>query len=339
MASDGLKKLINDVDKLFKGGEYKKILDSIITYLPNQNNKITGICNFDDFIFMIKIYTAGSLVCNSDRINGQESAYVESEILKILNNEFSDATPCIPMYIYSYKMPESDVKKNIKSIKDCIDTEDKMCVIWDGLNSGIMTGEPTFILMEAGQINFIDFCKKASTHVDVWIIKSIIWMVIYTIMIIRKKYPKFKHGDLYARNIVLYMDADFIEADQLGRGYYLKIDDYNIPYIGIIPKIIDYELSMLDDKLYANYKLQIDTDDILQLLFDIKMLWTLENQITSFVDKLLGVDIGFNKNYIQVSNIIERHGGIPSLESMLNSKVFNYNKSNIDKDQIWGTWK
>jgi hypothetical protein len=135
------------------------------------------------------------------------------------------------------------------------------------------------------------------------------------------------------------MDFEFIEADRLGQSHYLKIGDYNIPYVGIIPKIIDYELSVLDDKIFSIYKLQAETDDILQLLFDIKTMWGQPNQIGLFIDKLLGVDIGETRSYFQVTDIIARNGGMPTYESLLNSKYFEYSKGDkVDKDQIWGSW-
>lgn len=327
------------IEKIFKNEDFEKLFKSVIINIPNQSNKITVICKLDDYIFMMKIYSADPVVCNNDHKNGKDSPYVESSILKVLNDEFFDMTPCIPALLYVNKMTESSVKKHKLTIQKCLDSGDNLCVVWNALNAGITIGPPTFILMEAGDFNLGAYCRFAQSFNDVWIIKSLIWMILYTINLIRKKYPKFKHGDLYTRNIILYLDSEYGKEDRLGQKHYLQIGEYYIPYVGIIPKIIDYELSVLDDNIRARYNSLVETDDILQLLFDVSSFWQSDNKVTELVDDILGVKLKRNISYIQASDIVNRNGGLQKLEKMLDSAVFGYQKGGVvDEDSIWGSW-
>jgi hypothetical protein len=338
----------NKLKNIFENDNYCLLLNNIILSFPNHNGKIVSIVSLDEFSFMMKVYAPGTITCNTDRPAGKDSPFVESEILRILNEDFFELTPCIPKLFYVHKMSESAVKKNIKSIQECIVTQKdietkknchEMCVIWDGLNSGLTTGQPTFILMEEGHIRFDDFCRNTSTHIDVWIVKSIIWMVIYTLKLITDKYPKFKHGDLYARNIILCVDEEFIEKDRLGKEIYIKMGEYFIPYVGIIPKIIDFELSILNDDIQSSYKLFKETDDINQLLYSIKSFFRKPNQITELVDNIIGIKTDNNLTFFQFNEIINKAGGIPDYETLLKSAAFNYKTDRIvEPKKIWGAW-
>jgi hypothetical protein len=331
-------RLRTKLKEIFDKDDYGQLFKSVIENLPNQNNKITVICKLENFQFMLKIYAPGKIICDSDRPNGLNSPYVESEILKILNKDFFDLTPCIPKLFYVHKMSDESVKKHIKTIEECIDRRDHLCPIWNAINENMLTGAPTFIMIEEGHINFYDYCCKASTHIDVWVIKTVVWMILYTLNLIKGKYPKFLHGDLFTRNIILYMDFEFIEKDRLGECYYLQLGDYYVPYVGIIPKLIDFELSILNDDIKAAYKLNGKQDDIMQLLYSIKSVFGSTNQITQFIDKI-SYPTPHDITYFEFSTIIDKEGGLKSIQELLDSPVFGYQKGGqMDESLIWGGW-
>lgn len=326
--------LKNEIDKILKSGNYKELFKSIVKTYPNSNNKITIICNIKNQQFMLKIYTDDLIICSSDRVDGKPSPYVESEILRLLN-ELIEFTPCIPDLITTYKMTDSDYNANFKSIKECINSNDPLCVIWNSINSKYATGYPTFIATSAGNIDLYNFCKRACNHIDTYIIMSSIWMIMYTILIIRRKYPDFEHGDLFARNIILYYDYEYIKNVRPGSSYYLNFildkKNYYVPYYGMIPRLIDFELSKLNSSLYAKQHMINETDDILQLLYSINNIYTTDNFVTVEIDKLLGSHIGYNLTYIQVAELIK----LKPIEELLN--LFEYDHE-VPDDCIWGSW-
>lgn len=340
-----LQLLQQDLNKIFESSDYNVLFKSITQHCQNNGDKITAVCKMKKWIFMLKVYADSNVECSNDRPNGQNSPYVETEILRLLN-ELHDQSPCIPILIAVHKMNEAELKRNIKSIQKCIHSKDEMCTLWNSLNIGRNVGGPTFIITEAGNINLYTFCQNASTHVDAWMIISFVWMILYTLYIIKLKYPKFVHGDLYARNIILCFDYDYIKDNSLASQHYLKFENsetFYVPYIGIVPKIIDYELAILNDDLFAKQNIGIiadngKTDDVLQLLYSIRNIYKFKNFVTDMLDRLLGIDIGTNISYIQAVDIIKRNGGMIPLEKMLKSDVFNYHKKSVDKDHIWGEW-
>jgi hypothetical protein len=342
---DSIKLIHLMLKDIFEKEKYNILFENISINFPNHNGKLTLIVNISDYTFMLKVYAPGAISCNIDRPNGKDSPYIESSIMNILNEEFFNLTPCIPKLFYVHKMSKQEVKKNIKSIQECIQLNkskkdcDIMCKLWDEINNGFAEGEPTFLFMEDGHLSFNDYCANASTHIEVWIIKTIIWLVVYTLDIITKKYPKFVHGDLFARNIILYMDSDFLKKDRLGEEVYINIGGYFIPYMGIIPKIIDYELSVLNDEYESKYQLSKNSIDLVQLMYSIRSIFRYENQITQMIDKLTGIKTDLDLNYFQYADVIQKNGGLPSYQTILSSDLFGYKKDKIvDPENIWGVW-
>ena len=294
-----MEKFIKEIKDIFDREDYQKLYDSIILQYPNQNNKITTLCKLNDYNFMLKIYCANNIICDIDNHKGQDSPFVESEVLKILNEKFFDRTPCIPFLIHTHKMSKETTKKQIMSIEKCTKERKELCLLWDLLNSGMSKGEPTFILMEAGNISLYQFCKNINTFNDLWVVKSIIWMILNTFKLIRAEYPEFKHGDLFTRNIILYFDNEYFSEDRLGSQFYLNFTGVNIPYVGILPKIIDFEISHLDKNLSSIQKLHMETDDIFQLLFDVFSVFNNQNILSDFINKLLNINFKTGMTYIQ----------------------------------------
>lgn len=324
----------NKLTQIFSNGKYKELFDSIIKKYPNSNNKITAVCKIDNYQFMLKAYADDVIQCTSDRDKGKPSPFVEAEILRILN-ELEDHTPCIPGLILVHKMTERDYKLHHKSIKECINNDDPLCTIWNAINAKYLTGQPTFIITESGNIDLANFCKRACSHVDSWMIMSFIWLIIYTIGVIRKKYPDFEHGDLYARNIILFYDYEYIQDTRPGSSYYLKFDvngkKYYVPYFGIMPRIIDFELSKLNSSLYSTQQTIGHCDDILQLLFSINNIYSTPNFVTVEIDKLWGKHIGFNLKIYQIAEIVH----LKPIDKLLD--LFGY-EGEVPDDCIWGEW-
>lgn len=339
MSTSELQILKKELTKIFEDSDYDVLFKYITTQIPNNWDKITAICEINKSKFMLKVYNESNVDCSTDRPNGKSSPFVESEILRLLN-KLHDETPCIPILIAIHKMNDAELKRNMKSIQKCIDSKDALCNIWNSINIGMTTGGPTFIAMECGQIDLLNYCKNATTHIDAWIALSFIWMILYTLKIIWQHYPDFHHGDLYARNIIICFDYEYIKTKNLtDNQYYLKFSDCYVPYNGMIPKMIDFELSILNDDVKSKQNIVGQTDDILQLLYSIKTIFKYKNFLTDSINKLIGLDLDNSLSYIQMHDIIHRHGGMPSLERLLNSPVFDYQKiKDVPDEKIWGDW-
>ncbi len=93
-----------------------------------------------------------------------------------------------------------------------------------------------------------DWIIANNNSIDMCVLKSILFMLIYTLYAVTNKYPSFKHNDLHTANILFWRDPNYKSS---GPQKFIKINACNkvfyVPYYGIIPKIIDFDLSSLDE--------------------------------------------------------------------------------------------
>lgn len=92
------------------------------------------------------------------------------------------------------------------------------------------------------------------------IILSLIWWIIYTFGAIQTVFPGFRHGDIHLGNIMIYSDWNYALDDGIK---YIEVtvkgdkpSTYWIPYLGILPKLIDFgHSSMPSEGIASNYTL------------------------------------------------------------------------------------
>lgn len=335
-------KLKAALDKIFKAGDYKQLVKSIQQNVhPANRSKVIAVTVIDKFYFLLKIYAPTAVHCNIDRDDGMPAPAAEAEILKQLFKAVGDVTPCIPVLFGAHEMNAADFKKYHKTLLECMKKDDELCRIWESIALGESKGRPTFIAMELCSIGFSDFCMSIRTHIDVWILKSLLWMMLYTFYRIRQVFPKFSHNDMWGRNIMLHVDSEYAIKDRSTNVHYLQFASdagkFNIPYYGLIPKIIDFETAVLDDTIKSSVKILGEADDVMKLLLYLNSLFSGRNQISDLVNDIVGFRIPIGTG-LQQKAFIESKGGLPSLEKMIKSPVFGYDKVDVADNQVWGSW-
>lgn len=109
------------------------------------------------------------------------------------------------------------------------------------------------ISSKVGSITFDHFIDKyIETPVSLPLFKSLIFMVLYTLHCIRVLYPRFEHYDLHTSNVLLVIDNSFVFDPR--RFSYLNFGDkYFVPYFGVLPKLIDFEYSVIPElKIFSD---------------------------------------------------------------------------------------
>jgi hypothetical protein len=233
-----------------------------------------------------------------------EDCEAEIEILKILKKNFIDTnlTPCIIEILYSSKLniekfkPDDKLclKLNTTITTTTDETLDEMfCKYNELLRAKIIKQQMTFLVLEICDKSLNSFLKNSDlSHIP--IIKSFIFMIIYTIMIINKKYPTFHHADLHTQNILLIIDnyvpnpynPDFLEFSIEGNAY-------KVPFYGYWIKIIDFGFSSIEEEKIINrhlseksFKYNRIKNDILWLFHDLYND-TYNTVISSYIKEIL----------------------------------------------------
>jgi len=205
----------------------------------------------------------------------------EIEILKIMKEEIIDknVSPCILEIIFAKKcqnlrrlLPKGktcdSVMRSSGNIKGDALLRD-ICVHADKQKYGLYEDKIAFIVVEKCDITLADMlANDVGSPVGYSVFKSILFQILYTLYAIRVRFPRFRHNDLHAENIMLKFDAGyklkFAEPRYLT--YIVGTNTYYLPYFGLIPKIIDFgfatipemgiESEVVDDPfiMYARHK-------------------------------------------------------------------------------------
>jgi hypothetical protein len=228
-----------------------------------------------------------------------------------------------------------------------------ICHYVDEINAGLAHDKIAFVVLEKCDITLFHYMERyINTPINVAIMKTIIFQIIYTLWAIRKIYPKFRHADLHSENVMLKFDIEFKyrAVEQKYLVYDVGGIKYAIPYFGIIPKIIDFgfsaipELGLLsssaDDK---QFQFARTPSDVMLLLRDIhsgisRSLEPNSGPISKILRQLVPSQLYIKHN----AEYIRRHPEeIPTDEEMMSNKIFDeYRRGarGILKSQIYGEY-
>lgn len=363
MAHNAIKRKLT-INDLFNCSDLSGFISSIIKVEPYKGVSMSRFytCEYDGIRFLTKL---GNYRKTPIELYGKVSKNVmphidaEINILKKLKERITDRnlSPCILELIY-YKICE--VSKLTPKEKQCEqlmfdytdtnpeeDVEQLMCKYNDLVKNDLAHDKCAFLVLDRCDIHLDEFLRKIiSSSVSITIFKSILFLIIYTIYVISIVYPGFKHYDLHTENIMLKFDSDFVfRADNI-KYYVFHIDgqQYNIPYFGIIPKIIDFGFSALpEENIVSNA-----TEDRVQMYYRPKndlvflfrhIYYTLSRSGADRlgrIDKLLQA-LEPNRTYAQynVEYIRKIEDKIPTYENMIKNDIWSeYRKIKIQKNAI-----
>jgi len=259
------------IHKIFDPNNLDKFIDSVaeILQIGGASGSKFFNCVINGSLYLVKMslytksYSEEKGIKNEKMSSGFD---VEIKLLtllkdKIINNNLSW---CI-LEILDYEI-YNDITKLVPSTKKCdqlITQELKMghhkdiiqntfCVYKDFIDSGVAYNKLSFIILETCEMTLYEFLNKyidtSPMHLEM--IKSIIFMLIYTVYVIKQVFPSFYHGDLHLGNVMLIFDPEFKYVP--GNPKYIKawVDNkpHYLPYFGIIVKIIDFDRASIPDE-------------------------------------------------------------------------------------------
>lgn len=188
----------------------------------------------------------------------------EIAILKVLQTEFLDAnvSPCI------VKLENQTVITDLKHFvrdEDCFKHNrnrrvvratpqniitNSVCTWALAVDTKIKKNSMAIEIMEECDMSLTSFINSyRDTPADFIQLKSVLFMVIYTLYRIQKKYPGFRHNDLHTDNVMIKIDREFDWKHTKPR-FLVFMDDgvkYTVPYFGYVPKIIDFGFSEIPE--------------------------------------------------------------------------------------------
>lgn len=225
------------------------------------------------------------------------------------------------------------------------------CAWRDKIFSGLAHNRIVFMVLEKCNMVLSQFIKSTiDTPIHVAIMRSILFMLVYTLFAITTIYPKFHHRDLHVDNVMLKFDDSYIF--NMNKPQYLTfiiIDTanervvYNVPYFGIIPKIIDFGFSSIPEEnimsaVVADKSLMYERADN-DLIFLFYWIHYAIEKSSPEVDKMLfaldptGSFVRFQTEHIR------RTEGIPTYKMMLNNPIFSQYKHSVPLTQTYHTYE
>lgn len=342
---------------IFNCNDISQFLDSIEIVLPftGYSKSKFVISEIDGVRFLVKLsfYRKDQPeIYGKHNPNTVHQNDAEINIMLILKERFllSNVTPCILNLIMYRKCasleiatPDTVICERIinreysyTQVEESIETV--FCRHRDLLNEDLGTNKFCYLVLEQADITFSGYLKRyINTPINNAVFKSIIFQIVYTIYVIKKLYPSFKHNDLHADNIMLKYDHE--HKFKSNNPKFIVFHDqntsniYSVPYFGFIPKIIDYgfaqineekQISDITDNKIVMYN-RID-NDIVYLLHDIYNIVDYSPEMENILNTLDPDRFykTFDPSYIRKHRAI-----IPSYETMLKNNIFDEYRTEI----------
>jgi hypothetical protein len=226
--------------------------------------------------------------------------YLEGQIYLKLTNEFllQNKTPHIvgvyKRYILediNYIFPEYCPNLDETLLQDpskMNPSMDKLCMLKKGYNKKLVGKKASLLVLENCPTNIsfevemiLGSSQKLKIKLELFrnLIRRVIFQFIFTLAVIREKYPKFIHNDMFLRNVLgiyehIHDPDDYVQYNFQGKSYYL-------PANGLYIKINDfgYSLNILDNNstleneiknsLNSNFEIENPIRDVYTFLFDL----------------------------------------------------------------------
>lgn len=191
-----------------------------------------------------------------DRSTNMTQTEAEIRCLALLNQHITEKgiSPCIVGLVYNKicedairLAPPSRVCVNLLLDHDADSVFEYVqrifCTYRDSVNAGLAHNKCAFLVLERCDITLRKFIMDTvDAPIMTPVFKSIIFQIIYVFYSIKKIWPKFRHNDLHADNVMLKYDRNWVYKATQPRFLMYNVEgvNYSVPYFGIIPKIIDF---------------------------------------------------------------------------------------------------
>jgi hypothetical protein len=293
-------------------------------------------------------------------------ADVEIAILKLFRKTIieKNITPCILELVTEHicegldeLTPTDKVCENLLTTSDdkspATSVRQLLCAYQDMVRNGIAHDKLAFMVLERCDMSLDDFLLGTTeTPVFAVIFKSILFQIIYTMYAINEIYPKFRHNDLHSDNIMLKFDQNyrFNPTDPKFLVFHVGGKTFNVPYFGIIAKIIDFGFSVLpeegiissmtEDRIMSYYRGRLYNDMMFLFYWIYRVLDASRDRKLMAVDKILSaLDPDRNYVYQRPGHVHKIESTAPSYKDMVKNKIFDeYSKHTITQSQIYAEY-
>lgn len=359
-----------NAEEVFNCKDLTYFIDSIVQILPFKGMSMSRfyMCEIRDIRFLTKLcfYRKTSPEIYGTKTTQYAVSHTDAEIhiLKVFKRELIDKniTPCILELVY-YRIchgvakvtPKAKVCERLmleyKEVSPDEDVPQLICKYNDLVKNNLAHDKYAYLVLEKCDIVFDEFIKKSlNTPVSHAIFKALIFQIIYTLYAIHVIYPGFRHYDLHTENIMLKFDTGykFETTNPQFVVFFIEGIAYNIPYFGIIPKIIDFGFSSLpekkiisnavDDKLQMYYRSE---NDLLFLFYWIHQALVQSDSDKSGKIKSILAALEPNRTYIHyyTEYIRKVEPMLPTYEMMIKNDVFDeYRQYTIPDSQIYASY-
>lgn len=354
--------------KIFSCSDLSEFIQSIVQILPFKgwSKSRFYMCEVQGVRFLTKLCFYRKMPLE---VYGKPTKAVvphtdaEISILKIFKEKLIDKniTPCILELVYAHVCeglskvtPRDKICERLMTEHDARPEEEvqrQMCEYSDLVKNGLAHDKAAFLVLEKCDMTLDDYLKKSiNTPVSLAVFKSLLFQIIYTFHTIYRIYPNFHHFDLHTDNIMLKFDSQykFKATNPKFLVYHIDGETYNVPYFGIIPKIIDFGFSSLPEEGVISNA----TEDRMQMFVrssnDLLFLfhWIHHTVASTGADKLGRVDkilsaLEPNRTYVHyyTEYIRKVEKILPTYENMVKNKIFDeYRKYVIPKTQIYAEY-
>jgi hypothetical protein len=237
-------------------------------------------------------------------------------------------------YAQLYNQPE-----NLNSVQNTL------CQQKASAAKGISYDSVAFIALEKIDTTLKLFLEKyIDNQYNIIIVKSLLFMLVYTLFKIKEKYPLFQHNDLHPGNITLHFEPKYDNKNFRNLSYnvyHARGNVFYIPYLGISPSIVDFGFSSLPEHNIIN-AIELDPrrvpsfneDNDMCLLFN-KISTLLPKDTNPILHKLLD-DIDARQTYkIYNREYLRGHTEkITTIDDMMAASIWDEYLEKIPKKQI-----
>ncbi len=246
------------MDTLFNCTDLSMFVESILQELPFDGSSGSKFyaCRIKGVSFLTKMcfYKKSCAQIYTDTKNLSQTD-VEIQILTHFKERFIDTnvTPCI-IELIGYKVCDGMLKNPPLPRKEHLsitaDLKNMMSAHSDMVSIGVALDRCAFLVLDRCDITFDLFMRRNQTPVDRDLFKGQIFMVLYTLYVITKIYPNFKHNDLHTKNVMMKFEPGYVHdpARMIYYAFPVKGKLLYVPYYGVIPKIIDFGFAVLPEK-------------------------------------------------------------------------------------------
>lgn len=367
MTSDYINKRL-DASDIFNCKNLNDFKASIVTVLPyiGVSQSCFYSCEYKGVRFLTKICFYHKSKPELYGLPATKSLYhtdAEISILTVLNKRISklNLSPCIIDLVFSKVCndvgkitPEERICEHMmvnRFMTPADDVDVHLCSYMELVKNGLAQNKCAFLVLDKCDMSFSEFIDRhVGTSIELALFKSLLFQIIYTMCIINRIYPKFRHYDLHGDNILLKFDTNYKFKADNPKFLVFTMDNvqYNIPYFGIIAKIIDFGYSSLPEEGIVSVQVEDASHMFYRTEFDILLL---------FYNIYKGLDANNNDRYGRIDKILQHlepnrsyaryhteyirkiADKIPSYDDMMNNKVWDeYRRFKITKKQIYSEY-